>query len=156
MTHCLRVSRLLSVPAGPQLRIKTRGEARSDVPGLRPVPGCEPGPAGDGYRFTGYTTTLCLCLAEEVEIRLGWCSGHGWTGGKSVSRLPSEYMITVVISQTKSRLGARRSRDERTEKPDRASSFVTDITLPSSLIREKEGNQTDRTDTQHHLHTLFV
>ena len=111
--------------------------------------------------------SVCLCLMEEVEIRLGWSPGHcycwSWTGGKSVSRLPSEYMITVVISQTKSRLGARRSRDEKTEKPDRASSFVTDITLPSSpLIRtQNQHRQSDR-QTQpvqtpdHQYFTLYL
>ena len=72
------------------------------------VPGCEAGPAGDGYRFTGYSTTsslllllplppsVCLCRMEEVEIRPAWTLLA--TGGKSVSRLPSEYMITLVIS----------------------------------------------------------
>ena len=68
----LVVSRLLGVPAGPQLRIKTRGEARSDVPGLRPVPGCEPGPAGDGYRFTGYSTTSSSSSsAERLSVSYG-------------------------------------------------------------------------------------
>ena len=124
--------------------------ARSDLPGTENCAGQCAETARwwlQVYRLLHHhlhlTTSLlsvCLCLMEEVEIRLGWSPGHCccccWTGGKSVSRLPSEYMITVVISQTKSRLGARRSRDEKTEKPDRASSFVTDITLPSSpLIR---------------------
>ena len=90
--------------------------------------------------------SVCLCRMEEVEIRPAWTLLA--TGGKSVSRLPSEYMITLVISQTKSRLGARRSRDEKTEKPDRASSFVTDITLPSSPLIRRTENQHRQSDSE--------
>ena len=86
------------------------------------------------------------CLMEEVEISQWPLVAH-WTGGKSVCRLPSEYDYGI-ISQTKSRLGARRSRDERTEKPDRASSFVTDITLPSSPLIRRTENQHRQSDSE--------
>ena len=144
-------SRLLSLTAGPELKISRREEKRragrpqSGATELRGYGEWRPGGCLGEMRWSLQTQSHSApCLMEEVEISQWPLVAH-WTGGKSVCRLPSEYDYGI-ISQTKSRLGARRSRDERTEKPDRASSFVTDITLPSSpLIRTEDQHwQSDR------------
>ena len=157
--------------------IKTRGEEQwgdSAQPGqicrgLRPVPGRWAGAARYcGYRFTGYTTTT-------TTVRLSVSYGGSWDQagllawtlldrGKSVSRLPSEYMITLVISQTKSRLGARRSRDEKNRTDFQLCHWYNSSFLSSLLsqLRTNTGNQIDkhchsRLQTGDHLYfTLYL